>query len=93
MAGYIIEINSKVKKQLALIYRSGDKAGIKKINQIFEELQNHPKTGLGQPEQLKNNFSGYWSRRINKKDRLVYAIKEEVVTVKVISALGHYDDK
>ncbi|HTI59221.1 type II toxin-antitoxin system YoeB family toxin [Mucilaginibacter sp.] len=42
---------------------------------------------------MKFELSGYWSRRINKKDRLVYFIEHQVVTVTVVSAIGHYGDK
>ena len=47
-------------------------------------------TGTGNPEELKYELSGFWSRRINKKDRLIYEVQEEVVTVFVVSAFGHY---
>ena len=53
----------------------------------------HPITGTGQPEMLKHNLQGLYSRRINKKHRLVYSIKEEIVTVYVLSAHSHYGDK
>ncbi|MFW6223071.1 MAG: Txe/YoeB family addiction module toxin [Bacteroidota bacterium] len=53
----------------------------------------HPKTGTGQVEELKGNMQGKWSRRIDKKNRLVYTIDDEIVTVEVISAKGHYGDK
>jgi len=56
-------------------------------------LEEHPFTGTGQPEQLKYELIGLWSRRINQKDRLIYEVNQSVVTVKVISALGHYSDK
>ena len=75
------------------LYKSGDKASIKRIKQIFDELEEHPQTGTGQPEQLKHNLSGYWSRRINQKDRLIYRIDEAIVTVFVISASSHYSDR
>ena len=73
--------------------KSGNKASIKKIEAILIELENHPHTGIGQPEQLKYNFAGKWSRRINQKDRLVYSITENTVTIEVLSAMGHYLDK
>ena len=44
-------------------------------------------------DQLKGNLSGYWSRRINKHFRTIYAIHEDIVTVEVISARKHYDNK
>jgi toxin YoeB len=64
---------------------------MKKLNIILEELEIHPQTGTGNPEQLKHQLSGFWSRRINKKDRLIYEIIEEPEKlVVVVSALGHY---
>jgi len=53
----------------------------------------HPKSGTGQPEQLKHNLAGLYSRRINLKHRLVYSINDEIVTVLVLSAWAHYEDK
>jgi toxin YoeB len=53
----------------------------------------HPETGTGKPEKLKFELTGYWSRRINKKDRLIYSIEHHIVTVTVVSAVGHYGDK
>ncbi|WP_221411219.1 Txe/YoeB family addiction module toxin [Epilithonimonas xixisoli] len=49
--------------------------------------------GEGKPEQLKYNFTGYWSRRINQKDRIVYRVDNDIVTVYIVSAMGHYGDK
>jgi toxin YoeB len=51
----------------------------------------NPTIGSGNPEQLKHHLSGFWSRRINKKDRIIYEIIEEPENlVVVVSALGHY---
>ena len=73
--------------------KTGDKAVLKKIENLLNELMEHPKTGTGQPEMLKHDLQGCWSRRINKKHRLVYVIEEEIVTVHVLSAASHYGDK
>ena len=73
--------------------KSGDKALLRKIEKLLNELKEHPRTGTGQPELLKHNLAGYYSRRINRKHRLVYEIKDEVVTVLVLSAHSHYADK
>ncbi len=73
--------------------RSGQKKMLIKISNLFEELISHPTTGTGQVEQLKGNLSGLWSRRIDKANRLIYAIKEYEVIVSVISLKGHYKDK
>jgi toxin YoeB len=53
----------------------------------------HPRTGTGKPEIKKYDLAGLYSRRISQKHRLVYQIKDETVTVIVITAAGHYDDK
>ena len=51
----------------------------------------NPFGGLGKPEPLKGKYAGKWSRRINKKERLVYEISNEMITV--IQCKGHYSDK
>ncbi len=73
--------------------KSGDRAILKKINQLLNELLEHPRTGTGQPEKLKHDLEGLYSRRINRKHRLVYDIKDEIITVIVLSAYSHYGDK
>lgn len=57
------------------------------------EMEESPRTGLGSPEHLKYFDGEIWSRAINKKDRLIYEIFEEEISVVVIQALGHYNDK
>ena len=63
---------------------------LKKIWLLVEELKLHPQTGTGQVEQLRGNLSGFWSRRIDKADRMVYKIEEDRVIVTVVSLKGHY---
>lgn len=88
---YKIKILPKADKDIKSYHKSGNKAAVKKIQIFIKELQLHPTTGTGQPEQLKYELSGYWSRRIDKKNRLTYRIEEEEIIVVVVSALGHYD--
>ena len=57
------------------------------------EVYEHPRTGTGQPEPLKGNRAGQWSRHITKKHRLVYEIRDTEVIVLVLSTYGHYDEK
>ncbi|WP_396191980.1 Txe/YoeB family addiction module toxin [Flavobacterium sp.] len=90
MGKYQVIIKATAEKDLSKHKKSGDKASIKKIFKILNELKEHPYTGTGNPEELKYELSGFWSRRINKKDRLIYEVQEEVVTVFVVSAFGHY---
>ena len=73
--------------------KSGDKAVLKKIEKLLNELMEHPTTGTGQPEQLKHNLTGLHSRRINQKHRLVYSIDDQIDTVNILSAWAHYGDK
>ena len=65
MGQFRIEATDKAEKDLGKHFKSGNIATIKKIEKLFKELSEHPYTGTGQPEQLRNNLSGYWSRRIN----------------------------
>lgn len=65
----------------------------KKLSLIFKDLENNPYEGVGKPEALKYELKGFWSRRINLKDRLIYSVNENKVIVEVISAIGHYGDK
>jgi len=91
MGKYNVDFKETAKIEILKIKKSGDKASIKKLEKIIEELSENPQTGTGNPEQLKHNLAGFWSRRINKKDRLIYEIIEEPENlVVVVSALGHY---
>ena len=88
---YEVLIMPKADKDIKTLKRNEPQA-YKKIMVLIEELQEHPETGTGHPERLKNE-TDIWSRRITKKHRLIYEIKEEVVTVLVFTAYGHYGDK
>lgn len=90
---YELVLMPEAEKHLKLWKMSGQKKTLKKIKDLFVELQMHPTTGTGHVEQLKGNYSGYWSREINKGDRIIYSIEDDKVIVNVISLKGHYDDK
>lgn len=90
---YTLDITDQAKKDIASLKKSGGKAVINKIEKLLQELIKHPRTGTGQVEQLRGNMQGQWSRKIDKKNRLVYTINDEIVTVVVVSAMGHYSDK
>ena len=87
---YKIEYLPEVKEDIEKLKKIGNKSILKKLDNLLEELRNHPKTGTGHPEQLKG-LPGRWSRRITQKHRLVYRIEDEIVVVLVISAFGHYE--
>ncbi len=90
---YRIELTPKAEEELVALGKSGDKASVKKVYRLFEKLKLHPYEGTGKPEALVGNYTGYWSRHINRKDRLIYRVKEEVVTVVVVQVGQHYNDK
>ena len=64
-----------------LYWQKTDKKLIKKINHLIKDIQRTPFEGLGKPESLKHEFSGYWSRRISSEHRLVYKVKDEMIIV------------
>lgn len=93
MGKFRIKIEKSAQNDIYKFYKSGNLSSIKKIEKILLELSENPYHGTGQPEQLKYELSGYWSRRINQKDRIIYRVEEEIVMVYVVSAMGHYSDK
>lgn len=69
-------------------WRKVDKATTKKIVRLIDEILHTPYYGTGKPEPLKHEFSGCWSRRIDKEHRLVYRVEDE--TVIILSCRFHY---
>jgi toxin YoeB len=90
---YTLEFSKTALEDINKHKKSGDKSTLKKIEKLLNELLEHPTSGTGQPEMLKHDLAGLYSRRINRKHRLVYSIKEEIITVYVLSAWSHYGDK
>ena len=72
---------------------SGQKKTQKKISELLKDMTKNPFEGLGKPERLKYQLSEYWSREINKKDRLIYKVLESENKIVVYSLRGHYFDK
>ncbi len=71
--------------------RIKDKILHKNLCKILKEMQKeNPEEGLGKPEQLKYNLSGFWSRRLSQKDRVIYKFDEESIYIFAIG--GHYDN-
>lgn len=58
-----------------------DKKMVKKINKLIEAIEQTPYIGIGKPEPLRFNWSGYWSRRISREHRLVYKVEKNVIYV------------
>jgi toxin YoeB len=86
-----IEFSEEAVRELLQLKKS-DTQAYKKVESLIPELREHPYTGTGHPHQLRH-CDGIWSRRIDKKNRLRYTVNDNTVTVFVISAMGHYDDK
>lgn len=71
------------------VYWQGqDKKTLKRINRLITDTKRSPFEGIGKPEPLKENLSGFWSRRVDESNRLVYAVNDSHITV--ISCRYHY---
>ncbi|WP_396177104.1 Txe/YoeB family addiction module toxin [Flavobacterium sp.] len=93
MGKYTVVIEPLAQVEIIRHHKSGNKAVIKKLEKILLELTETPYDGIGNPEALKYGLTGLWSRRISQKDRLIYKVEDEIVTVFILSAFGHYSDK
>jgi len=70
--------------------RTGNKKIHSKISELLISIALTPEDGIGKPDKLKGNLSGFWSRRIDKEHRIVYKIDKEEQKVTIISLKGHY---
>ena len=89
---YRLDYTEEAKQDMQRLKHDEPKA-FEKMAGMLAELMQHPKVGTGHPEPLKGHPEGRWSRRINKKHRLIYRIFEDKVLVLVLSTYGHYGDK
>ena len=69
-------------------WQKQDKKTLKRINMIIKDIQRDSFNGIGKPEPLKDNLSGYWSRRIDNVNRIVYVVDDFYITI--ISCKNHY---
>ena len=86
----MIEILSWTKEAWSdyLYWQTQDRKTLKRINKLIIDSQRSPFEGIGKPEPLKENLSGFWSRRIDDTHRLVYAVDENQITI--IACRYHY---
>ena len=68
-----------------------DRKTLKRINALIDDIIRNGNNGIGKPEALKNNYAGFYSRRIDDKNRLVYRIEGEIILI--IACRTHYQDK
>jgi toxin YoeB len=66
---------------------AGERSILRRINRMIEDAARDPGTGIGKPERLSHNLSGYWSRRMTDELRLVYQLRDELV---IVQARYHY---
>ena len=71
-------------------WQTQDRKTLKRINLLIKDISRSPFEGLGKPEPLKGTLTGFWSRRIDEENRLVYIVEEKVIIL--ISCRGHYED-
>ena len=69
-------------------WQSQDRKTLKRINRLLKDMQRAPFAGIGKPELLSENLAGFWSRRIDSANRLVYAVDDDYLTI--LSCRYHY---
>lgn len=74
-----------------LYWQCQDKKTLKRINLILKDIERNFYQGIGKPELLSGNLSGFWSRRIDDKNRIVYRIKDN--KIEIAQCGSHYKDK
>ena len=70
-------------------WQTQDKKTLKRINTLIRDIERSPFEGIGKPEALKGELSGFWSRRIDETNRLVYRIAENAL--EILQCRGHYE--
>jgi len=83
-----IELTEVAKDDVKFFIKSGQTQIVKKIEKLLTAVEENPFEGIGKPEQLKHEYSGKWSRRIDGQHRMIYDIDENVI--RVYSLKGHY---
>ena len=86
----LMQINEDVRKDVALLKKE-DKLLLVKLMDLLMDILQNPYQGIGHPEPLKGNLTGFWSRQISKKHRVIYQVDEEVVLV--VGCYGHYGER
>ena len=89
---YTIRVSKRADKVISKWKKSNPNL-FKKYKDIYKELMEHPKTGLGHPEALIGGGDVTWSRHITAHDRIIYDIYDDVVEVYVLEVEGPYNDK
>lgn len=72
-----------------LYWQGQDRKTLKRINALIQDALRHPFEGIGKPEALRENLSGFWSRRIDDTHRLVYTVQDDELAI--IACRYHYE--
>lgn len=83
-------IDNKAREDLKFWYDSGQRQR-KKIEDLIRDIVEHPTWGIGKPEKLKHDLTGKWSRRIDRKNRIIYKVSDDNTTVFILSLRGYYE--
>ena len=86
-----IDFQDKALDDIDFWKKSGNKSIQSRISKLLESIRITPYSGIGKPEALKYELSGYWSRRITDEHRLVYTVSQN--RIKVISMRFHYSSR
>ena len=73
-----------------IYWQTQDKKTLKRINSLIKDTERNPFEGIGKPEPIKGDLSGFWSRRIDDTNRFVYRINND--KLEILSCRGHYED-
>jgi toxin YoeB len=74
-----------------IYWQSQDKRTLKRINQLIQDIERNGYDGIGKPEPLRGDLSGWWSRQIDEKNRIVYRLVG--AAIEISQCRGHYGDK
>jgi toxin YoeB len=74
-------------------WQTQDRKTLKKINVLINDIQRNGYEGIGHPEPLKDNLCGWWSRRIDDANRIIYRVEDHDDTVVILQCKGHYSDR
>jgi len=85
---YRLDFSQQAQSDIEFHKNAGNKAVLKKLFILLNELTDHPFTGTGKPEPLKYSLTGSWSRRISQEHRLVYEVLGDSILIH--SVIGHY---
>jgi toxin YoeB len=85
-----IEFKTGALNDIEFWRRSGNKKIHNRITTLLKSIASTPESGIGKPEKLKGDLSGFWSRRINKEHRIIYKLDNSSQIATIYSLKGHY---